>query len=96
MAIYNNVTGNDIRNMASGIANEVERYMARWKFFADKLTTMTADDLTALGLDANYQAYLGSLRVALLNIELKYRNQEPLNADDASYFVKLFSQMTVF
>lgn len=96
MALYNNVTGQDIRQQCSGIANEVERYMLRWKYFADKLTTITEDDMTALGLTANEQAYIGSLRVALLNIELKYRNQAPLNADDASYFVKLFSQMTVF
>ena len=78
------------------MANEVERYMARWKFFADKLNTLDVAALTALGLDENYQTYLGSLRVALLNIELRYRNQAPLNSDDPSYLVKQFSDLTVF
>jgi hypothetical protein len=96
MALYNNMTGVQLKMTATGIADEVERYMLRWKYFADKLTTMTADDMTALGLSADYQTYLGSLRVALLNIELKYRNQAPLNADDPSYFVKLFTDLTVF
>jgi hypothetical protein len=96
MALYNNLTAQDLKQQCTGISNEVERFMARWKFFADKLNTITEADMTAMGIDANYQAYIGSLRVSLLNIELKYRNQSPLNADDASYFVKLFSQLTVF
>lgn len=96
MALYNNVTGDDLKRQCTSVANEVERYMARWKYFADKLNTITAEDMTAMGLDATYQAYIGSLRVSLLNLELKYRNQAPLNSDDASYFVKLFSQLTVF
>lgn len=96
MAIYNNTTGSEIKAQASAIANEVERYMARWKYFAEKLGTLTEADMNALGLSADYQTYLGSLKVALLNIELKYRNQSPLNADDASYFVKLFSTMMAF
>lgn len=96
MALYNNVTAQDLKQQCTGIANEVERYMARWKFFADKLNTISAEDMTAMGIDSTYQAYIGSLRVSLLNLELKYRNQAPLNSDDASYFVKLFSQLTVF
>lgn len=96
MTIYNNVTAADIKAQCSGIANEVERAMMRWKYFADKLNTISAEDMTAMGFSSEHQAYIGSLRVSLLNIEAKYRNQTPLNSDDASYFVKLFSQMTVF
>ena len=96
MAFSPNVTGANIRQMATGVANEVERYMSRWKFFADKLNTLDAAALTALGLDENYQTYLGSLRVSLLNIELKYRNQTPLDSSDPSYFVKQFSDLTVY
>lgn len=96
MAFSPNVNGANIKQMATGMANEVERYMSRWKFFADKLSTLSEADMTAMGLDANYQTYLGSLRVSLLNIELKYRNQSPLDASDPSYFVKQFSDLTVF
>ncbi len=96
MALYSpNITGTNIKQMATGIADEVERYMSRWKFFADKLGTLTGDDLTAMGLDQDYQTYLGSLRVSLLNIELKYRNQTPLDSSDPSYFVQLFSDLVV-
>lgn len=96
MAFSPNVTGANIKSMATGMANEVERYMARWKFFADKLSTLDAAALTALGLDETYQTYLGSLRVSLLNIELMYRKQAPLDSSDPSYFVKQFSDLTVF
>jgi hypothetical protein len=95
MALYNLVTGQDIKQTASSIANEVERAILRWKYFADKLNTISSEDMDALGLSADYQAYLSTLRVALLNLELRYRNQTPLNSDDPSYIVKLFSQLTV-
>ena len=95
MAIYNNVTKNDIQQSVCGISNEIERAMIRWKYFADKLNTISAEDLTALGFDSAFQAYLSTLRVAILNLELRYRNQAPLNSDDPSYIVKLFSQLNV-
>jgi hypothetical protein len=95
MALYNGVTGADIKQSASAIANEVERSMLRWKYFAEKLNTMSEADLTALSVSTEYQTYLSSLRVALLNIELKYRNQAPLDSSDSSYIVKLFSQLNV-
>ena len=93
MAIYSNISGADIKSTASGIANEVVRAMARWKYFADKLNTMTDQDLTDLGLSSDYKTYLSTLRVGLLNIELKYRNQTPVNTDDPSYIINLFSQL---
>ena len=96
MAIISDISKEDIKMNATQIATEIERMMERWKYFANKLGTLTESDLTVLGLDANYQAYLGSLRVSLLNIELKYRNQSPLDASDPSYFVKLFSNLTAF
>jgi hypothetical protein len=96
MAIYNNVTAVEIKQQCSGIANEIERYMARWKWFADKLNTISSADMTAMGIDADYQAQIGALRVACLNIELKYKNATPVSADDPSYTTKLFSQLTVF
>jgi hypothetical protein len=95
MALYNMVTKQDIQQSACSVANEIERSMLRWKYFADKINTLSEEDLTALGLDSNYQAYLSSLRVAILNLELRYRNQTPLNSDDPSYVVKLFSQLNV-
>lgn len=95
MALFNMVTGLDVKQTASGVANEIERNMARWKYFADKLGTMTDQDFTDLGITGDYRTYLGSLRVSILNLELKYRNQAPLDPSDPSYFVKLFSQLLV-
>lgn len=95
MALYNNLTAADIKNQARSIADDVERNMIRWKYFADGLNTISSADMTALGLDSDYQAWLGSLRVALLNIELMYRKQAPLNADDPSYMVKRFASLIV-
>jgi hypothetical protein len=95
MALYNLVTKQDIQQSACAAANEIERSMLRWKYFADKINTISGEDLTALGLDADYQAYLSTLRVAILNLELLYRHQTPLNSDDPSYVVKLFAQLNV-
>lgn len=96
MAIYAYETNKDsIQKTATAIANEVERNMMRWQYFADKLNTFTPEELTALGLSADYQTYLGSMKVALWNIVLKYKNQAPLDSSDPSYFVKLFAQTAV-
>jgi len=51
MAVYNNVSATDIKQQCSSIANEVERCMARWQYFAIKLNTITAEDMTAMGID---------------------------------------------
>lgn len=95
MALYNLVTKQDIQQSACSIANEIERSMLRWKYFADKLNTLSAADLTALGLDEDYQTYLSTLRVSILNLELKYKNQTPLDSSDPSYVIKLFAQLNV-
>ncbi len=96
MPIYADFDGNDIKMNCTQIATEVERMMARWKSFAEKVSGIPADDLTGLGLSADYQTWMGSFLVSLKNIELKYRNQAPLNSDDPSYFIKIFSSLTAF
>lgn len=95
MSVYNGAAAATIRQSAQSIATEIERSMLRWKYFADKLNTISAADFTTMGLSEDYQTYLGSLRVALENIVLKYQNATPLNSDDPSYLVKLFASMNV-
>jgi len=62
MATYNCLTAQDYRYQASQVANEIEGLMARWKQWADQLATITADDFTALGLTADEQTQMGSMR----------------------------------
>ncbi len=87
MALYNNLTGADVRNQACSIAADVERNMARYKYFADQLNGIPADDLTSLGLSGDYQANLGSMKSDLLALEAWYR----LNCQ----FVKRFANLIV-
>lgn len=79
----------------TGMGSECERFMLRWKMFAEKMDTITDSELTALGYTTDQVNYIRSFTVALKNIELKYRNQTPLNADDPSYFVKQMSTLVV-
>jgi hypothetical protein len=95
MAIFNGADAASIKQSCRAVATEIERSMIRWKYFADSINTITAADMTALGLTTEEQTYIGSLRVALLNIDAKYRNQAPANGDNPSYFVKLFSALNV-
>ena len=83
-------------SLLSGVSGECERYMLRWKLFAEKMDTLLDADLTGMGYTTEQVAYIRSFAVALKNIELRYRNQEPLNTDDPSYFVKQMSPMTTF
>lgn len=62
MATYNCLTAQDYRYQASQVANELEGKMARWKQWADQLATITGDDFTALGLTADEQTQMGSMR----------------------------------
>lgn len=82
--------------LLTGISGECERYMLRWKLFAEKMDTLLDADLTGMGYTTEQVAYIRSFAIALKNIELRYRNQAPLNADDPSYFVKQMSPMTTF
>ena len=86
----------ELDRMIQDVAGEVASRMARWKFFADQLNTLTNDDLTALGYSANDVAYLRSFQAALVNIDLKYRNQAPASSDDPSYFVAQMTRPLIF
>jgi len=88
MALYNNVTGEQIKAQSAGVANETERQMARVKYFAESLAKYDAATLTALGLDADYQANLGSMKAELLALEAWYQAN--------STFLKRFAQMLAF
>ena len=88
MAFSPNITGAAIRQMATGISDEVERVLAKGEFFTNKLSTLTAEELTSYGLDANYQTYLGSMKSDLIALKAWY------TANCA--FIKQFTDLTVF
>lgn len=92
----NPITKQTLSNTIQNTANEIERCMARWKKLAEKLTTLTTDDLTTLGYDETTRNYIGSFRVALENIEKKYQNETPTNSDDASYIINLLSGTVIW
>jgi hypothetical protein len=83
------------RNIQS-VAGECESRMLRWKAFAEKIDGITDPELTGLGYTSGQIGYIRSFSVALKNVELRYRNQAPLNSDDPSYFIKQMSAMLVF
>lgn len=85
----------EMDSILQSYATECERYMVRWKMFGDKMDTLLDADLTAMGYTTEQVAYIRSFVIALKNIELKYRNQAPLNTDDPSYFVKFMSRVQV-
>ena len=96
MALYNQLTQDDLKRQCTGIANEMSKYMARWKFFADRLNTIDDTELDSLGFTTEWKNMITSLKTACWNVELKYRNQTPLNGDDASWIVGEFANLVVF
>lgn len=89
MTVYKSQTGDDVKRTANSIANEIERNMARWKFWADSMNTIPAGDLTALGVDADWQTQIGSMRTDVVALVAWY-------TANASVFVKRLAQLTVF
>lgn len=89
MATYNCLTAQDYRFQASQVANELEKYMARWEHWANQLNTIPADDLTALGITADEQAQMGSMKADVLALVAEFR---------ANYetFVKRHAQLSLF
>lgn len=77
------------------MATECERSMMRWKMFAEKMDTLLDSELIGIGYTQDTVNYIRSFTVALKNIELKYRNQAPINSDDPSYFVKQMTKLMV-
>jgi hypothetical protein len=96
MLNINPITKSQLDATLRNVADEVDRSVSRWKRFADFLLTLTADDLTALGYDATARDYIGSLRVALLNMQEAYTNTTKTGTADPSYFVRLFSGPIIF
>jgi hypothetical protein len=88
VALFNNVSGDDLKRQATAIANEVERIMAKAAYFAESLNQYDEATLTELGLDANYQANVGSMRTDLVNLRAWYASN--------CAFVKRFAQLVVF
>ena len=64
----NPITASQLNQMNKNIANEVDRSLERWMDYADYLDTLTSQDLTTLGYGAESIAYIGSFRLALLNM----------------------------
>jgi len=85
----------EMDSILQSTATECERYMMRWKSFGDKMDTLLDADLTGMGYTSEQVAYIRSFVIALKNVELRYRNQSPLNSDDPSYFVKFMSRVQV-
>lgn len=86
----------DLDRQIQDVAGEVASRMQRWKFFADGLNGITNAELQAMGYTETQIAYVRSFQSALTNIELKYRNQAPANADDPSYFVNQMTRLLIF
>ena len=72
MATYNCLTAQDYRYQASQVANELEKWMARWQHWAEQLLTIPAADMTALGLTADEQAQMGSMRTDVAAMTADY------------------------
>jgi hypothetical protein len=88
MSLYNNITAADIKAQSAGIANEIEREMARWKYFADSLINMAEIDVKALSISDDYYSNLMAFRSDLIALEDWYRKN--------SVNVKRFAQLVVF
>ncbi len=82
--------------MIQDVAGEVDHKMHRWSAFAEKFDSITDPDLTTMGYDATQISYIRSFVTGLKNLELRYLNQAPLNADDPSYFIRQMTRMIVF
>ena len=93
---FNPVTKTSLDSQMKSIANEVERCILRWQRFADFLNTLTSAEQTELGYTDTEKAYIGSLRVACINMNEAYRNLTKTGNSDPSYFVKLFSDSVIF
>lgn len=89
-------TKGELDRALQSIAQETHSRMARWQAFAAQMDTITDQELEAIGYTATQVAYIRSFTVALKNIELRYRNQTPLNSDDPSYFVQQMLPLLVF
>lgn len=77
MATYNCLTAQDYRYQASQVANDLERMMATWKQWSDQLATISAQDLTALGLTEDEQTQMGSMRSTLASWVSEYYADDP-------------------
>ena len=84
----NNTGSAEVRALATGMANDVERLMAQMTYFANKVAGCTEEMMTELGLEPEYQANLGSMKNDLLALEAWYR----ANCN----FVGRFAQFRVF
>jgi len=86
----------DLDRQIQDVAGEVASRMSRWKFMAEKLNGITDQQLISLGYTQSQVDYVRSFQAALINIELKYRNQTPANADDPSYFVNQMTRLLIY
>lgn len=78
----------ELTSLIRGTANDVSRSMKKWMEFSDYLLTLSDADLEALGFaDASTRAYIGSFRVALLNLYEAYTNQAKSGSSDPSYVI---------
>ena len=89
-------TKQELDRQIQDIAGEVASRMQRWKFFADALNGITNAELEGLGYTPTQIVYVRSFQAALINIELKYRNQSPANSDDPSYFIGQMTRLLIF
>jgi hypothetical protein len=88
MALYNNMTVADAKGIASSMADDMERAMARWKYFADVWATISEAEMTALGMSTDYYSQITSLKADILALEAWYRAN--------CLFVKRFCHAQIF
>lgn len=89
-------TKEEVTRQCQDLATEVENRMWRWKTWALKMDGLSDTEITNMGFTTEQLNYIRSFVVALKNIDLKFRNQAPVNADDPSYFVGYMAKTIVF
>lgn len=87
MAIYKNINMSDIKNQSSSVSSEIERAITRAQFFVTQMASISAEDLTALGLSTDYQTNLGSMCTEITALANWYASN--------STFIKRFTYLTV-
>jgi hypothetical protein len=91
MAKYKLPTKAEMERELTMTAQEVERLMDRLDEMKDQLDGYTDDELTTnIGFTAGEKDLIRSLGVGWKNLQLRYENQTPLNADSPVYINRQF------
>jgi hypothetical protein len=90
MALYNNVSGDDIKRTPNGLANDLERIMAKLDDWSSEMLTIPSADMSALGVSEDWQAQIGSMRSEVAALVACW--DDPAH----STFTRRFRQLQVF